>query len=250
MKILEIENVSFWYEKNKNLFTNINTNIKKWDFIWIFWENWKWKTTLVKLILWSLKPNSWKINWYNEEKKHVEKNDFNIEYISQKSNSFDNFIPISVYEVVKMWNKAKWSLISHLTNNCSYETIEEALKHVWMSEFIKTPFSNLSGWQKQRVLVAKSLISNPDIIIMDEPTAWIDLIAQKHFYDLIEHLNKDHNITIILVSHDTKFVQDKIKRLWYVWDSKCGECIECGDDSNHLINIQKIFPNQVIEFFN
>lgn len=247
MKILDLENISFWYEKNKSLFTNINTTIKKWDFIWIFWENWKWKTTLVKLILWIIKPNSWKINWYNQEKNIIKKSNFNIEYVSQKSSSLDNFIPISVLEVVKMWNKSKWSFISHFTNNCPYETIEQSLKHVWMSDFINIPFNNLSWWQKQRVLLAKALISNPDIIIMDEPTVWIDLIAQKHFYDLIEHLNKAHNITIILVSHDTKFIQEKIKRLWYVWASDCNEC---SDDKKHLSNIKEMFPSQKIEFFN
>ncbi|MDP2395342.1 MAG: hypothetical protein Q8S84_02990 [bacterium] len=60
------------------------------------------------------------------------------------------------------------------------------------------------------------MISNPDIIIMDEPTAGVDLVAQKHFYDLLSHLNEVHNITIILISHDTKFIQEKIKRLWYL----------------------------------
>ena len=247
MKIIELENISFAYENDKNLFSNVSTYIEKWDFIWIFWENWKGKTTLVKIILWILKPKNGKIIWYDDNWNKTEKSNLNIEYISQKSNNLDSIIPISVKEIVKMWNKAKKSLISHFTNNCSYETIENSLKHVWMAEFINTTFNNLSGWQKQRVLIAKALISNPDIIIMDEATAWVDLVAQKHFYELISHLNKDHNITIILVSHDTKFIQEKIKRLWYIWNS---DCLECNNDKKHLENIKSLFKDQNIEFFN
>lgn len=247
MKILELKNVSFSYDNTKNIFSNINTHINKWDFIWIFWENWKWKTTLVKIILWILKPNNWKIIWYDNNEKQTIKSELNLEYISQKSNNIDSIIPINVFEIVKLWNKAKKSLFSHFTNDCSYETIENALKHVWMADFIKKPFSELSWWQKQRVLIAKALISNPDIIIMDEATAWVDLIWQKHFYELISHLNQIHNITIILISHDTKFIQEKIKRLWYVWKS---DCLECDNNSLHLENIKNLFKDQNIEFFN
>ncbi|MDD5769825.1 MAG: ATP-binding cassette domain-containing protein, partial [Candidatus Gracilibacteria bacterium] len=128
---------------------------------------------------------------------------------------------------------------------CSYESIENALKHVNMLNFIHTPFSKLSGGQKQRVLIAKALISNPDIIIMDEPTAGVDLVALKHFYDLLGHLNEIHNITIILVSHDTKFIEEKIKRLWYIGKNNC---LECKNTKAHLENIKNMFKSQEVEF--
>ena len=243
-KLIEIKNLSFWFN-NKRLFSNINLIVNKWDFIWVFWENWTWKTTLIKLILKLLKPSSWEINYFNEKSQIVNQKDLNIEYISQKAQNIDSIIPITVREIVKMWNKPKWSFINHLTQNCSYETIENSLKHVNMIDYIDYNFWNLSWWQKQRVLIAKALISNPDIIIMDEPTAWIDLIAQKHFYDLLYHLNIFHKITIILISHDTKFIQEKVKRLWYLWQNNC---LECKNESSHLENIKNMFPKQKIEF--
>ncbi len=246
-KIIELKNLSFSYSDEKNIFSHIDTSVSKWDFIGIFWENWSGKTTLVKLILWLLKPDNWEINWYDENGKKTKKNNFNIEYISQKAQMIDGLVPITVKELIKMWNKPKWWFINHFKETCSYETIEKALKHVNMEDFINTPFSNLSGWQKQRVLIAKSLISNPDIIIMDEATAWIDLVAQKHFYDLLAHLNEIHNITIILISHDTKFIGEKIKRLWYIWKNNCEEC---SNDKIHLLNIKMMFKNQKVEFFN
>jgi len=246
-KIIELKNISFSYNNEKILFSHLNTSVFKWDFIGIFWENWSGKTTLVKIILWLIKPNSWNINWYNENGKSTSMNNFNIEYISQKAQMIDSIVPITVKELIKMGNKPKWWIINHFKETCSYETIEKSLNHVNMLKFINTPFSNLSGWQKQRVLIAKSLISNPDIIIMDEATAWIDLVAQKHFYELLSHLNEKHNITIILISHDTKFIQEKIKRLWYVWKNSCEECT---NDEIHLLNIKMMFKNQKVEFFN
>jgi len=245
-KIIELKDVNFSYENNRNIFSKINTSVFKWDFIWIFWENWSGKTTLVKILLWLLKVKTWKIIYFDETGKIWAKNKFNIEYISQKAQMIDGIIPISVREIIEMWNKPKKWIINHFKETCSYETIEKALKHVNMTDFIDSIFSNLSGWQKQRILIAKALISNPDIIIMDEPTAGIDLIAQKHFYDLLSHLNKDHDITIILISHDTKFIQEKVKRLWYVWKS---DCLECSSNKTHLLNIKKMFPDQKIEFF-
>lgn len=245
-KIIDLKDISFSYTGTKNIFSHLNTNVNKWDFIGVFWENWSGKTTLIKLILWLLKPSSWSIFWYNDKTEAISKSKLNIEYISQKAQMIDNIVPITVKEIVKMWNRSKWWISEHFRDTCSYETIEKALKHTNMFEFINTPFSNLSGWQKQRVLIAKALISNPDIIIMDEPTAWVDLIAQKHFYDLLSHLNEVHNITIILISHDTKFIQEKIKRLWYLWNNSCNEC---ADTKKHLWNIEKMFKSQEIEFF-
>jgi zinc transport system ATP-binding protein len=246
-KIIQLKNLDFSYWKNsRKIFSSISTEIYKWDFIWIFGENWSGKTTLVKLLLGILKPINWEINWFLEGEKKVSKSEFNIEYISQKAQMIDSIIPITVKEIVKMWNKRKPWIINHFRENCSYETIEKALKHVHMIDFINSPFSTLSWWQKQRVLMAKALISNPDVIIMDEPTAWVDLVAQKHFYDLLSHLNEVHNITIVLISHDTKFVWEKIKKVWYVWSNNCQEC---ENEKLHFFNIKKMFPNQKVEFF-
>jgi zinc transport system ATP-binding protein len=243
-KIIEFKNISFSYP-DKKIISSLNLEIFKGDFIGIFWENWTGKTTLIKILLWILKPDLWKIIWYDDNNNIIWKNNFNIEYISQKAQMIDNLIPITVRELLYIWNKSKKWIFNHFINTCSYETIEKALNHVNMGAYIDFPFLKLSWWQKQRIFIAKALISNPDIIIMDEPTAWIDLVAQKHFYDLLSHLNNDHNITIILVSHDTKFIVDKIKKIWYLWKNNCEEC---ENDKIHLLNIKMMFKNKKIEF--
>ena len=243
-KIIELKNISFSYS-TKKIISSLNLKIFKGDFIGIFWENWTWKTTLIKLILLILKADKWEIVWYDEYEEETKKNNFNIEYVSQKAQMIDGLIPITVKELLYIWNKSKKWVFNHFKNSCSYETIENALNHVNMIEYINQPFSKLSWWQKQRILIAKALISNPDIIIMDEPTVWVDLVALKHFYDLLSHLNNEHNITIILISHDTKFIQEKIKRIWYMWKNSCEEC---NNDKIHLLNIKMMFKNQNVEF--
>lgn len=248
MKIAELKNISFWYERDKIIFNNINTQINSWDFIWVFWENGKWKTTIIKILLWIIKQNSWEINWFDKYWKKSEKNIYNIEYISQKASNLDSIVPITVKEVVKMWlyNNNK-SSNNHKSINCWYDTVETALKHVNMFDFINKPFREISGWQQQRILIAKSLIANPDIIIMDEPTSWVDMITQKHFYDLLYHINKKHNITILIISHDLQFLEWKIEKIWYVWKS---DCDECNNTNLHLQNIKNMFQKQSLEFLN
>ncbi|MDP2090978.1 MAG: metal ABC transporter ATP-binding protein [Candidatus Gracilibacteria bacterium] len=245
-KIIDLKDISFSYTGKKNIFSHLNTQVNKGDFIGVLGENGSGKTTLIKLILGLLNPSKGIISWYNDKSEIISKSKLNIEYISQKAQMIDNIVPITVKEIVKMGNKSEGGIGEHFRETCGYETIESALKHTNMFEFINTPFSNLSGGQKQRVLIAKALISNPDIIIMDEPTAGVDLVAQKHFYDLLSHLNEVHNITIILISHDTKFIQEKIKRLWYLGNN---DCFECTDTKKHLLNIETMFKGQEIEFF-
>ncbi len=250
MKILELKNLSFSYEKDRNIFSNINTQIESGDFIWVFWENGKWKTTLIKLILSLLKANFWEVIWYDSAWNKSKKNPYTVEYISQKAHVIDGIIPITVKELVHIgtYNKKK-SLFPLKKENkfCSYDSIEKALKHVNMWDFLHTPFRDLSGWQQQRVLIAKSLLANPDIIIMDEPSAGIDSVNQKHFFDLLHHLNKKHNITIILISHNLQNLSDKIERVWYVGKTECQDCVHIN---THFFEIKKVFQKQKLEFFN
>jgi zinc transport system ATP-binding protein len=130
-------------------------------------------------------------------------------------------------------------------SDCSYETIDSALKHVSMSEYKYKLFRDLSGGQQQRVLIAKALVSNPEILILDEPTVGIDIIAQRHLYTLLEHLNKHHKITVILISHDTQFLDGEHIRVWYVGKM---DCDECHNEKIHLFQIKKMFPKNTVEY--
>lgn len=243
MKILELKNISFAYEKGKPLFSHISTSIEKGDFIAVLWENGKGKTTLVKMILWLIKPKEGNVTWVSKEETSYEKCPYRIEYISQKANNIDTMIPMTVEEIMKLAFTPKNKFIK--TKGCSYEDIDSALKHVGMDLYKNRLFRELSWGQQQRVLIAKALVSNPEILVLDEPTAGIDIIASKHLFTLLEHLNSYHEITIILISHDTQFLTAENMKVWYVGKM---DCDECNNEKIHLFQIKKMFPKNTVEY--
>jgi zinc transport system ATP-binding protein len=91
------------------------------------------------------------------------------------------------------------------------EAAKEALEKVELYDVRHRPFSELSGGQSQRVLIARALVSGPDLLLLDEPTANVDIAVGTEFYDLLDQLNK--NMTIVLVTHDLGFVSRYVKNV-------------------------------------
>jgi len=84
--------------------------------------------------------------------------------------------------------------------------IDEALKEVDMREYKKRQLGTLSGGQIQRVLIARAILHNPKVLLLDEPTSGIDIEGVKDFYSIIEHMNQKHDVTIVMVSHEVNMV--------------------------------------------
>ena len=131
----------------------------------------------------------------------------NIGYVPQNTNINTNF-PIKVLEVVMM-GYTKNSSFFKIFTNIGYSKKEKelalkALKNVGMGKYQNYKIGSLSGGQRQRVMIARALCSQPKILILDEPTASIDVSGQKQIYELLKDLNK--NITIIVVSHDISVI--------------------------------------------
>ena len=198
MSIVEIKNLSFAYQKQKVL-ENINLTVQRNDFLAIIGPNGGGKSTLLKLILGieTVKEGSIKI-LDSEPCKNLSK----IGYVPQNTNINVDF-PIKVIEVVMMGH------VGHKRPLFGYRKEEiacamGALGQVGMEKFAQNKIGSLSGGQRQRVMIARALCAHPDILILDEPTASIDVAGQKQIYDLLKILNK--NITIIVVSHDISVI--------------------------------------------
>jgi len=84
-----------------------------------------------------------------------------------------------------------------------------SLQAVGLDGFARHEFDGLSGGQRQRVLIARALVSQPDILMLDEPTASLDALAERELYELLEQMNREH--TIILVTHDLSFVSRYVR---------------------------------------
>ncbi len=199
MSILEINNLSFSYGKDKVL-ENINLTVENKDFLAIIGPNGGGKSTLLKLILGINKSKNNSIKIHNNNTI----NDIStIGYVPQNTNVNISF-PIKVLEVVMMGHLSKknyWKFgYTDIEKSCALNS----LKKVGMEEFANNKISSLSGGQRQRVMIARALCNHPTILILDEPTASIDVKGQKQIYDLLKELNK--TITIIVVSHDISVI--------------------------------------------
>jgi len=193
MNILEIKNLNFSYEKQLVL-EDISFTVKKGDFLAIIGPNGGGKSTILKLILGLLKPTSGSISLKEKD----------IGYVPQNTNINTNF-PIKVWEVVSLGFKNSFD---------TKEKVKDALQKVNMSNFFDTKISNLSGGQRQRVFIARALFKNPKLLILDEPTASIDVKGQEEIYQLLKELNKEK--TIIVVSHDLSVILKYASNVAYI----------------------------------
>ena len=124
-----------------------------------------------------------------------------IGYVSQISMSTGASFPATVEEIVmaNLYSKIGFMKFPKKEHK---EKVKEALKIVNMEDYSKRLIGNLSGGQQQRVMIARALVSDPKILILDEPTTGIDAASEEQLYNLLEKLNKESKITIIIVSHD------------------------------------------------
>lgn len=190
-EIIKINNVTFSYPNNLVL-KDVSVNFLEGDFIGIIGKNGSGKSTLLKLILGQLKPTSGKIETDKTKK---------IGYVEQVTLTSDNSFPANVREIVTLGLYKQIGMFS-FPNKHHKKLVSNALKTVGLEGFEKRQISFLSGGQQQKVLIAKALVSNPDILVLDEPTTGIDKDSEKEFIRLLEHLNRHHNKTIILVTHN------------------------------------------------
>ena len=110
-----------------------------------------------------------------------------------------------------------------------------------MSDYQNHLIGNLSGGQQQKVFIARTLISNPEIILMDEPLVGIDVQSQEQFYGLMKKLNKDLGITLVMVSHDIGVITNKANRVACVGNGKV--CVHSSADFNKEEHIEKFMEN-------
>ena len=198
LSVIEIEDLSFSYDKELVL-ENINLVVNDKDFLVFIGPNGGGKSTLVKLILGINSIQKGSIKIYGEP---IHKSLSQIGYVPQNTNVNINF-PIKATEVVMMGHHShKRAIFGYKKEEITHAM--HVLKQVGMEEFAHKKIGSLSGGQRQRVMIARALCSNPQILLLDEPTSSIDADGQKQIYELLRELNK--KITVIVVSHDISVV--------------------------------------------
>lgn len=206
--VFEIKDVSYTYKdklEHTPALKNINLKIDEGDFVALVGPNGSGKTTLIKLILGALKPQQGEIyiNGQNYQKYDAGQE---IGYVSQKSNSFAKGFPASVSEVIMSGLTRQKGLFRRFKKE-DRERLDEVLKLLDIEHLKDKNISSLSGGQTQRVFIARALINDPSILVLDEPTVGIDNKHVKEFYEVLLKLKK-RSVTILLVTHDIGVVVD------------------------------------------
>ena len=223
--IIEINNLSFDYADTM-VFQDVSLYVGKGEFIGLTGPNGAGKSTMLKLILNQLKPLSGEIMLFGEKSnsfKHFEQ----IGYISQKWEDLNASYPASVLEVVEL-NMYKQIGFGLPVRKKHKRLAMEKLELVGAAHLAKKRIGELSDGQQQRVFLARALVNNPQLLILDEATSGIDAKSQDLFYELLHELRKNMDLTIFMVSHDINRMHDNVDRIYYL----TGEGIEGFDLHN------------------
>ncbi|HSX24358.1 MAG TPA: metal ABC transporter ATP-binding protein [Candidatus Andersenbacteria bacterium] len=197
--IIECKDVCFSYGST-SILHNVDIAVHRGDYLGIVGPNGGGKTTLLKVMLGLLQPQCGSIKLFGTD-IHAFKDWYKIGYVPQKATSFDSNFPATVFEVVLMGTFGKRGIL-HSTTKEDKQAVYEALKKVEMDQYSNRLIGDLSTGQQQRVFIARALVSNPEVLFLDEPTTGVDESAQKEFYALLRTLNRTYDVTLVFISHD------------------------------------------------
>lgn len=202
---IQLKNVSFAYERRPVL-ESVNLRVAQNEFCWIVGPNGGGKTTLLKLILGLLAPSTGKVQLFGQAPRLARER---IGYMSQQV-ALDQRFPVTVMDVVLMGRLGGNGWRGRL-DRADHAAAEHALEQVALCDQAQLMFSELSGGQQRRMFFARALACEPELLILDEPTANIDQLLQREFYRLLERLHG--SLTIVMVSHDPAFVSRFVKHV-------------------------------------
>ncbi|SKA79639.1 zinc transport system ATP-binding protein [Thiothrix eikelboomii] len=204
-KVIELEKVSFSYGLVPVL-QAIDFSVKEGEFLGIVGPNAGGKSTLLKLILGLLKPQTGNITVLGKKPTQQRTQ---IGYVPQYP-GFARDFPITVKQTVLLGRLGASRMLGRYTE-ADHLAVQQALGELEAQDLAERPISALSGGQLQRILLARALVSEPKILILDEPTANIDMRLETDIFTHLRELNK--RLTILVVSHDVAFISDYVSRV-------------------------------------
>lgn len=192
MNLITLKNLSLGYE-NEIVLKNINLSIEDGDFVCIVGPNGSGKSTLIKGILGLIKPMKGKVVYNNLKQKFIG-------YCAQETKVDSNF-PATVYEIVLSGTLNRLGIKPFYTKK-EKEIALNNLKILNIENIKNKSFCDLSGGQRQKVLIARSLCATTKLLILDEPSNNLDVKSKKELYNIIIDLNQKYGLTIMMITHD------------------------------------------------
>jgi zinc transport system ATP-binding protein len=203
---IQVNNLTFAYG-NETVLNNVSLNVCNGDFVGVIGPNGGGKTTLIRCILGIVSPMHGTIKLLGEPPV---KTRMLAGYVPQETSS-NKLFPISVFDVVLMGKLRTRKLFRRYTKE-DHEAAGEVLRELKLSELKNKAIGDLSGGQRQKVLLARALVAKPQILFLDEPTASIDSQGQSELYTHLRDINST-GTTIILITHNVSAVSSYIKSI-------------------------------------
>lgn len=203
--IIEAEHLNFSYQETPVL-KDVNFTVDAGQFVGIIGPNGGGKTTLLKLILGFIRPTSGKLLVFGHDPEDVTTK---LAYVPQTVR-FDRQFPISVFELVLTGCLSRLNWLGQY-GNTEKQAAMHALETVGLADFRNASFGTLSGGQAQRALIARALVSDPQLLLLDEPTASVDAQAEADIYALLQNLRG--KMTILMVTHDLRAAIEQVERV-------------------------------------
>jgi zinc transport system ATP-binding protein len=210
--VLATEGLTFQYNSTEIL-ADISFRLQAGDYLGLVGPNGSGKTTLIKLIL-GLQPSKGEIVLFDSNLTDF-KDWRKVGYLPQKINSFNPHFPATVREIVSLGLLSTKRFPRRIKRNDDM-AINNALELVDIIDIKTELIGELSGGQQQRVLIAKALVSEPELLILDEPTTALDPEAREKFFGTLKDLNENRKVTIIIITHDIGTIGKYASRLLYL----------------------------------
>jgi len=202
-----IEIQDLWYSyTGPPVLREVTLRIERRELVCVVGPNGGGKTTLVKLMLALLRPDRGTIRILGRSPENARAR---VGYMPQHAR-FDPRFPVSVMDVVLMGRLSPASALGP-HRRADKQAAADALGEVGLADLRNRSFNELSGGQRQRVLIARSLVSDPELLLLDEPTANLDVAVEREFHELLRRLAE--RLTVVLVSHDVGFVSEVVGKV-------------------------------------
>jgi len=208
--LMRLEDISFAYETTPVL-KDLSISIREQDFIGLIGPNGSGKSTLLKIMGALLKPDSGSIQFKESLLSKINKKLF-AQSVSWIPQDHPMVFPFKVSEIVLMGRHPYLSPLSFESEE-DFEISRNAMETTMTSQFADRYFNEISGGEKQRVMIASALAQNPEMMLLDEPTAALDLKYQIQILSILKNLNARHKMTLIMAMHDLNLASSFCNRL-------------------------------------